>query len=60
MAKDIRVYTLDEIADIIGVGKRTIYNYIKTKQIKAVKIGRAWRITDKALEEFLEQGTEQH
>lgn len=57
MAKDIRVYTLEEVADIIGVSRRTVYNYVKAKQIKAVKIGRAWRVTDKALADFLEQGT---
>lgn len=57
MAQVIRVYTLDEVADIIGVTTRTLYTYIKEGKLKAVKVGRAWRITDKALTEFLETGT---
>lgn len=57
MAKDIRVYTLDEVADILGVGRRTVYNYVRANQIKAVKIGRAWRVTDKALADFVKNGT---
>lgn len=57
MAQVIRVYILDEVADIIGVTTRTLYTYIKEGKLKAVKVGRAWRITDKALTEFLETGT---
>lgn len=57
MANDIRVYTLDEVADIIGVTTRTLYTYIKESKLKAVKVGRGWRVTDKALKEFLETGT---
>lgn len=57
MANDIRVYTLDEVADIICVSKRTLGAYIRAGKLKAVKVGRAWRITDKALNEFLQRGT---
>lgn len=54
----IKVYTTDEVLEILQVTKRSLYNYIKADQIKAVKIGREWRITEKALNEFLEHGTE--
>lgn len=57
MAKDMRVYTLDEVADIVGLTRRTLYTYVKTKQLKAVKIGRGWRVTEKALKDFVENGT---
>lgn len=48
-----KVYTIDELVDMLQVTRRTIYNYIKEGKLKAVKIGKYWRIPDKALEEFL-------
>ena len=56
---DIKVYDVDEVATILGIGKRTVYNYIKAKQIKAVKVGNYWRITETALNDFLERGTDE-
>lgn len=55
---DIKVYTTEEVLGILKVTKRTLYNYIKAGQIKAVKCGREWRITEDALRAFLEHGTE--
>lgn len=48
-----KVYTIDELVQMLQVTRRTIYNYIKEGKLKAVKIGKYWRVTDKALEEFL-------
>ena len=31
MAEAIKVYTLEEVMDVLKVSKRTIYNYIKAK-----------------------------
>ena len=55
---DIRVYTLDEVADIMKVTKRTLYNYIKAGTLKAVKMGKYWRVTEDALRDFTEHGTQ--
>ena len=59
MAESIKVYTLEEVMDVLKVSKRTIYNYIKADQLKAIKVGREWRVTEKALAAFLETGTEE-
>jgi len=48
-----KVYTIEEIVDILQVTRRTVYNYIKSGRLKAVKIGKYWRVTAKALDEFL-------
>ena len=56
-AKEIKVYTLDEIADILKVTRRTLYTYVKTGKLDAVKIGRYWRVREDALNKFLETGT---
>jgi putative molybdopterin biosynthesis protein len=57
---DIKVYTATEALDILKVTRRTLYRYIKAGQIKAIKLGREYRITEESLKEFLEHGTESH
>jgi len=52
-----KLYTIDEIAEILKVTQRTIYNYIKSGSLKAIKIGKYWRIKHSDLEQFLEKGT---
>jgi excisionase family DNA binding protein len=54
---DFKLYTIDEIADILKVTQRTIYNYIKSGALKAIKIGKYWRVKHSDLELFLETGT---
>lgn len=54
---DIKVYTLDEVADILKVTKRTLYNYVKADKLHAVKMGKYWRVTEKSLQAFLSTGT---
>jgi len=54
---DFKLYTIDEIAEILKVTQRTIYNYIKSGTLKAIKIGKYWRVKHSDLEKFLETGT---
>ena len=58
MAEAIKVYTLEGVMEILKGSRRTSYNYIKAEQLKAIKVGREWRVTEKALAAFLETGTE--
>lgn len=57
MAKDIEVYTLKEIEDLLQVTRRTIYNWIKGGKLKAFRIGKEWRVTREALDAFTQKGT---
>lgn len=57
MAKDLEVYTLKEIEELLQVTRRTLYNWIKSGKLKAFRIGKEWRVTKDALEEFTETGT---
>lgn len=49
----IKVYSVEELTELLQVTQRTIYNYIKGGNLKAVKIGKYWRVTEEALKEFL-------
>ncbi len=54
---DIRVYTLEEVCDILSITKRTVYNYIKAGKLRAFKMGKYWRVTEEAFREFVGQDT---
>jgi excisionase family DNA binding protein len=43
-----------EVARILRVTPRTIERYCKKGKLKAIKVGRLWRIPRSSLEEFLE------
>lgn len=47
------VLTPAEVMDILDVGKNTMYRLLNTGELRAVRIGRSWRITGNALEEYL-------
>lgn len=59
MAKDLEIYSLKEIQDLLQVSRRTLYNWIKDGKLQTFKAGREWRVTRQALDSFLEAGTEQ-
>jgi len=52
--KDIKFYNLDEVAKMLKVTNKTIYNYIKAGKLKAVKIGGQWKITERNLMLFVD------
>lgn len=54
MAKELmKVYTLEELVEVLQVTRRTLYNYIREGKLKAAKMGKYWRVTEKQLEAFL-------
>jgi len=54
-------YSPEEFGKLIGVHEQTVYRFLRSGQIKAVKLGRKWVIPHKTLEAFLngEQKTPQ-
>lgn len=54
---ELKVYTIDEVVDLLHVTKRSVYSYIKDGKLKAVKVGKYWRVTQENLEDFLSKGT---
>ena len=53
----IKLYTLEEVASILGVTHRTAWDYAKRNRIKAVKIGGRWKVTEENLRLFLNEET---
>ena len=48
-------YTPLEVAKILRVTRNTIYEHIKSGQLKAIRIGNQYRITKAHLEEYIKQ-----
>lgn len=49
----LRLYNVNETAEILGCSKTTAYKLLQTGQLKGVKAGRAWKVTSIALAKFI-------
>lgn len=50
----ITAYTVDDIAELLQVSQRTVYDYLRSGKLKGKKIGKYWKVTEEALRAFLE------
>ncbi|MFA6692936.1 MAG: helix-turn-helix domain-containing protein [Acholeplasmataceae bacterium] len=55
---DLKLYTIDEITEILKISQRTLYVYIKNKSLKAVKMGKFWRVKMSDLQDLIDHGTQ--
>lgn len=53
MAEVSRYYTVKEIADTLQINPLTVYEYIRTRQLSALKLGRYYRVSSEDLQIFL-------
>ena len=45
-----KLYTTPEVMEIFGVTRLTVYRWIKSGKIEALKIGKDWRFFETAIE----------
>lgn len=56
MKDDIgEIFTLDELAAYLNVGKRTVYCSVAAKKIPAFKVGGAWRFSRTDIDSWIKQ-----
>lgn len=53
------LYTVAEVAEILGVSEKSVRDFINAGEIEAIKVGQ-WRIAREAVEEFLEARSNQY
>lgn len=46
--------TTDQVSKILQIHPFTVLKYIKSGKLKAIKLGRVWRIREEAVDKFLE------
>jgi len=51
-----QMLTVAEVAEILRVSERTIYNLLEAGDLRGVRVGRSWRMQKEALEEFIKTG----
>ncbi len=47
------ILTIDELCEILMIGKNLAYRLLTEKKIKAFRIGKKWKITKTSVENFL-------
>lgn len=48
-----KLYRTEDIVALLGITRRTLYNYMEQGKIHATKIGKYWYFTQESLNEFL-------
>lgn len=49
------IFTLDELATYLKVGKRTVYRLAAAKKIPAFKVGGTWRFSRHKIDQWIQQ-----
>lgn len=47
--------TVGQVAELLQVHWQTVLNYIKARKLKALKLGKGYRIPKQALDKFIKQ-----
>jgi len=49
----LQAYTVEQVAEILNVGRDKVYFLLRTGQLRSIKIGKLRRITDEHLADFI-------
>lgn len=53
------IFTLDDVAAYLKVGKRTVYRLAAAKKIPAFKVGGSWRFSRADIDAWIKQQTKE-
>ncbi len=53
MLDNYEILTTDEVMDYLLIGRNTLYELLRNGKIKAFKIGSSWKISKKAVEDYI-------
>lgn len=46
-------YTVEQVAELLQIHWQTVLNYIKSGKIKALRLGKGYRVTKEDLDQFI-------
>ena len=49
----MQAYTVEEVADLLHIGRDKVYHLLRTRQLRSIKIGKSRRITEEHLAAFV-------
>lgn len=47
------ILTPRDVMDVLGIGKNVAYDLLNSGKLRGFRVGRSWRISAEALEEFM-------
>jgi putative resolvase len=53
MSDKIRFYTVKEVCEVLKIKPLTVYRWLKAGKLKAVKIGKSYRVEQSEFEKFI-------
>lgn len=51
-----RCYTVQDLQDILGVGRKSVYSLLKRNEFRWIRVGAIYRIPKRNFDEWLESG----
>ena len=54
---DMKLYEVEELAEILGVGLPTIRKYLREGRLKGTKPAKRWYVSEEALKEYYKHQT---
>ena len=51
---DMKLYDVDELAEILGVGLPTIRKYLREGRLKGTKPAKRWYVSEEALKDYFQ------
>jgi excisionase family DNA binding protein len=52
MSSEARLYSLEQVAERLGLQVRTVRSYVRSGRLKAIRIGKQYRVTRESLEDL--------
>ena len=49
----MQAYTVEQVAEMLHIGRDKVYYLLRTGQLRSIKIGKSRRITDRHLADFI-------
>lgn len=50
-----KLLEIHEIQQLLGIGRNKVYGLIRSGEIAAFKIGREWKVTENAIDEYIKK-----
>lgn len=47
--------TVDEVMEILYLGKNTVYELLRSGELQGIRFGRAWRVPKESIKEMIEK-----
>lgn len=51
------ILTVEELCEVLRIGKNTAYKLLKSGEIKSIKIGKIYKIPKKSVRKYFEQNS---